>query len=74
MVAGSFDTNIYAFDGANGDILWANDTGESRVQTALGVPDVTGDAVPDVVAGTQTLIDVNGDRSFRDRPAVAIRL
>lgn len=55
VVAGSFDTNIYAFDGTSGEILWSYDTGESRVYAVRGIPDVTGDTVPDVAAGTQAL-------------------
>ncbi|HPM78262.1 MAG TPA: PQQ-binding-like beta-propeller repeat protein [bacterium] len=55
VIAGSFDSWVIAMDGKTGDTIWSYDTGEAKVMTVRGVPDVTGDGLPDVVAGTQCL-------------------
>ena len=57
VVGGSFNSWVMAFDGADGATLWAYDTGSAKVMTIRGVPDMTGDCVPDVVVGTQCLSD-----------------
>ncbi len=49
---GSFDLNAYLMDGRTGAVLWhyfVND----RVLSIRGVPDVTGNGVPEVAVGTQ---------------------
>jgi WD40 repeat protein len=52
VVGGSFDYNTYLFDGADGDTLWIFNTGY-RLYTVRGVPDISGNGAPDVMAGTQ---------------------
>ncbi len=54
VAVGSFDTKAYLMDGVDGTILWEYSTG-NRVMTIRGVPDLNGNGVPDVVAGTQRL-------------------
>jgi hypothetical protein len=54
VCCGSFDTNVYVMNGVSGEIVWAYLVG-NRVFTVRGVPDLSGNGVPDVVAGTQKL-------------------
>jgi len=49
---GSFDLNAYLMDGRTGAILWSYYVGD-RVLTIRGLPDLTGNRIPDVAAGTQ---------------------
>jgi len=55
VVAGSFSSLVYSVNGVTGQILWSYDTGDSKVLSVRGIPDVTGNCVPDVIAGTQAL-------------------
>lgn len=59
VCCGSFDTKVYAMNGVTGAILWSYLTG-SRVFTVRGGPDLSGNGVPDVLAGTQMLSGVGG--------------
>ncbi len=54
VVGGSFDYNVYLFNGANGDTLWMYYTG-NRLYSVRGTEDLSGNGVPDVLAGTQYL-------------------
>ncbi|HOX24814.1 MAG TPA: FG-GAP-like repeat-containing protein [Candidatus Krumholzibacteria bacterium] len=54
VVGGSFDYKVYLFAGADGDTLWTYDTG-NRLYCVAGAPDLSGNAVTDVLAGTQYL-------------------
>ncbi|MBK8233787.1 MAG: PQQ-binding-like beta-propeller repeat protein [Candidatus Eisenbacteria bacterium] len=59
VCCGSFDTKVYAMDGVTGAILWSYTTG-NRVFTVRGGPDLSGNGVPDVVAGTQMISGIGG--------------
>jgi len=54
VVGGSFDNNVYLFSGADGDTLWMYNTSR-RLYTVRGGPDLSGNQVADVLAGTQYL-------------------
>ncbi len=54
IVGGSFDYKVYLFAGADGDTLWTFDTG-NRLYSVFGGPDLSGNATPDVLGGTQYL-------------------
>ena len=54
IVGGSFDYNVYLFDGAKGDTLWMFNTNR-RLYSVRGAPDLSGNGVADVLAGTQFL-------------------
>lgn len=54
VCCGSFDYKVYLMDGVDGSIEWAYSTG-NRVFSVRGVPDLSGNGYPDVVAGTQRL-------------------
>lgn len=54
VVGGSFDYKTYLFNGANGDTLWMYNTG-NRHYSVRGTEDLSGNGVPDVLAGTQYL-------------------
>ena len=58
VIAGSFDTNVYAMDGKNGTILWTFPTGY-RVYSVYPIGDLTGDGVPEVAVGNQNLSGAN---------------
>lgn len=49
---GSFDLNAYLMDGRSGAILWSYFVND-RVLSIRGVPDVTGNGIPEVAVGTQ---------------------
>jgi outer membrane protein assembly factor BamB len=54
LAVGSFDEKVYLMDGVTGAVLW-NATLGDRVFCVRGVPDLTGNGIPDVAAGTQYL-------------------
>lgn len=54
VIGGSFDYNVYLFNGATGDTIWMHYTG-NRLFSVRGAPDLSGNLVPDVLAGTQYL-------------------
>ena len=54
VVGGSFDHHVYLFDGAKGDTLWMFNTNR-RLYSVRGAPDLSGNGVADVLAGTQFL-------------------
>jgi len=54
VVAGCFDGRAYLFDGVSGTQLWNYYAGH-KVMMVRGVRDLSGNGVPDVVAGTQML-------------------
>jgi outer membrane protein assembly factor BamB len=61
VAVGSFDTKAYLMDGITGAILWSYTVGD-RVFSVRGVPDVTGNRIPEVAVGTQMLTNgVGGD-------------
>lgn len=62
VVAGSFDTNVYVFDGKDGSIVWMTGTG-NRLFTVRGASDLTGNGIPDVLAGTQ-MLSGSGGRAY----------
>jgi hypothetical protein len=62
VVGGSFDTKVYLFNGANGDTLWMYPTG-NRLMSVRGTRDISGNGVPDVLAGTQ-YIGGGGGRTY----------
>jgi hypothetical protein len=54
VCCGSFDTKVYLLNGVTGSIHWAYTLG-NRVFSVRGTPDLSGNGVPDVIAGTQKL-------------------
>jgi outer membrane protein assembly factor BamB len=54
VAVGSFDTKAYLMDGRTGAVLWSYTVGD-RVFSVRGVPDVTGNGIPEVAVGTQML-------------------
>lgn len=61
VAVGSFDTKAYLMDGVSGAILWSYTVGD-RVFSIRGVPDVTGNRIPEVAVGTQMLTNgIGGD-------------
>ncbi len=63
VAAGSFDYHVYLFDGVTGDTAWVYNTGK-RLYFVDGVCDISGNDVPEVVAGTQMLSGPPGGRAF----------
>jgi outer membrane protein assembly factor BamB len=59
----SFDKKVYCVDLRRCDTLWTYTTG-NRVLTVRGLPDVTGECVPDALAGTQMLYGQPGGKTF----------
>jgi outer membrane protein assembly factor BamB len=59
----SFDKKVYCVDLRRCDTLWTYTTG-NRVLTVRGLPDVTGECVPDALAGTQMLYGQPGGKAF----------
>jgi hypothetical protein len=77
LAVGSFNGNIYLMDGVDGEILWSYSVGD-KIFTIRGVPDLTGNGIPDVVAGTQMLGGSGGrcyaleGNDYISSPAVAV--
>ena len=63
VAAGSFDYHVYLFDGATGDTAWVYNTGK-RLYFVDGVRDISGNGIPEVVAGTQMLSGPPGGRAY----------
>jgi hypothetical protein len=63
VIGGSFDNKVYLFDGADGDTLWMFNTGR-RLYTVRGSADLTGNGMPDLLAGTQNLTGQPGGLAF----------
>lgn len=63
VAVGDFDGKATVLDGVTGQVFWSwlNPTGD-KVMTIRGVPDLNGNGVPDIVAGTQMLTNgLGGD-------------
>ncbi len=77
VVGGSFDHKVYLFDGADGDTLWMFNTAR-RLYTVRGVPDLSGNFSPDVMAGTQyqsgiaRAIAIEGGEDLTAAPPVSV--
>ena len=74
VIAGSFDTNVYALDGDSGAVLWSFNTG-NRAFSVYPVGDLNGDGRPEVAAATQDTTNsvvlhvIEGDSGLPDPPA-----
>jgi len=58
VIAGSFDTVVYAMDGKTGAMLWTYPTGY-RVYSVHPAGDLNGDGIPEVIVGNQNLSGAN---------------